>query len=116
MEKQALDQWAIVALMGHQQIAGRVTEAELGGGKLLRIDVPEVDGRQALTRFFGTAAIYDITFVSEETARAFASRLRPEPIAVWDARTLLEKSKSSQPTLPGETDDEDDDGPRFVTR
>ncbi len=34
------EQWAIVELMGHVKIAGRISEEEKFGGKLGRIDVP----------------------------------------------------------------------------
>src|SRR5579859_3643818 len=36
--KQEFDQWALVELMGHQRIAGRVTEAEIGGSKFIHAD------------------------------------------------------------------------------
>ncbi len=32
--------WAILELMGHRRLAGFVTEQEIGGANLLRIDVP----------------------------------------------------------------------------
>ena len=33
--------WAIVELMGHRRLAGYVTETELAGAPMLRLDVPE---------------------------------------------------------------------------
>jgi hypothetical protein len=59
------NQPAIVELMGHQVIAGRVTEEEHVGTKMLRVDVPEVNGHSAFTKFFGGSAVYAITPTNE---------------------------------------------------
>lgn len=40
-EKQTFDCWAIVEVMGHVTMAGRVTERAIGGQSFIRIDVPE---------------------------------------------------------------------------
>jgi hypothetical protein len=64
------EQWVVVELMGHGRTAGVIRTETLGG--LLRIDVPVGDdGFQ--TRYFGEAAIYSISVVSEEIARAYAT-------------------------------------------
>ncbi len=39
------DTWALVEIMGHQRAAGRVTEATIAGGVMLRIDIPKDFGR-----------------------------------------------------------------------
>lgn len=41
--------WAILELMGHRRLAGYVSECEVAGTKLLRIDVPDSSGKAALT-------------------------------------------------------------------
>ena len=38
------DQWAIVELMGHVKLAGRVTEEKRFGVEMGRIDIPQEDG------------------------------------------------------------------------
>ena len=116
MSEKGFDEWALVELMGHQRIAGRVTEAEIGGCKFVRVDVPESDGRQPLTKFLGPASIYAITPMTEETAREVAGRIDSSPISAWDARRLVEiedKRKSLPSTVDSEIDpdDEDDDRP-----
>lgn len=64
------DAWAIVDLMGHVTLAGRVTKpGEFGG--LWQIDVP--DGESYRTEFFGSQSVYRIRMVSEEIARAYAT-------------------------------------------
>lgn len=63
------DSWAVVELMGHVTLAGRVTKPGEYGG-LWQIDVPEGDSYQ--TQFFGGQSVYRIRMVSEEIARAYA--------------------------------------------
>ena len=47
--------WAIVELMGHRQTAGRITEVELGGAKMLRVDTPRPDGAEVVVSQFYAA-------------------------------------------------------------
>lgn len=74
------DSWAIVELMGHVAMAGRVTKpGEFGG--LWQIDIPDADKYR--TEFFGSGSVYRIRMVSEEIARAYA---RPNhEIIAYDA-------------------------------
>jgi hypothetical protein len=69
---EAFDSHAIVELFGHQRIAGRVSEQQLAGGTFLRVDVPETERAEAYTRYYGAGAIYALTPVTEEIARAAA--------------------------------------------
>ncbi len=108
MQEKSFDEWALVELMGHQRIAGRVTEAEIGGSKFVRVDVPEQEGSQALTKFLGPASIYAITPMSEETARAVASRISSAPITAYDARRLVELEDKRRPAQLSGGDDEED--------
>jgi len=62
--------WAIVDLMGHIEIAGRITKpGEFGG--LWQIDIPEGEGFR--TEFFGNGSVYRIRIVSENIARGYAN-------------------------------------------
>jgi hypothetical protein len=74
------EMWALVELFGHQRIAGKVTPAELGGGALIRVDVPAVGDRAPLTKFYNVKAIYGITPVDEATATRMARDIRAEPV------------------------------------
>lgn len=65
------DSWAIVDLIGHVIISGRITKPGEYGG-LWRVDVPEGDTFH--TEFFGSQAVYRVRMVSEEIARAYAQR------------------------------------------
>lgn len=63
------ESFAVVELMGHVTIAGRVTKPGEYGG-LWQIDIPEGDIYR--TEFFGSQSVYRIRMVSEEIARAYA--------------------------------------------
>jgi hypothetical protein len=72
--------WAIVELMGHVALAGRVTKPGEYGG-LWQIDVP--DGETFRTEFFGSQSVYRIRMVSEAIARGYARPSRD--IIAYDA-------------------------------
>lgn len=76
-------EWAIVELMGHRRLAGRVTEQEIAGRAFLRLDIPVADGSDA-TQFYGAQAIYCLTPCDEATARQVASLNRPVPVQRWE--------------------------------
>ncbi|HRU09758.1 MAG TPA: hypothetical protein P5144_10320 [Thermoanaerobaculia bacterium] len=63
------DVWAIVELMGHMTLAGRLTKPGENGG-LWQIDVP--DGDHFASQLFGSQSVYRVRIVSEEMARAYA--------------------------------------------
>lgn len=75
--------WALVELFGHQKVAGYVTEAQIGGCSFVRVDVPDAVGSAAVTKFYGNGAIYGITPVSEDVARAIVREYKPAPINVY---------------------------------
>lgn len=125
--------WAIVELMGHVRLGGRLSEEEKFGVKMGRLDVPRdagacptcfggghsatsnVDdkcpvcggsGRATAfaTRFFGGQSVYQITIVSEEVARAVATR-QPAPVSAWE---LPKRLPAAAPTGITTTDDDPD--------
>ena len=49
------DEWAILELMGHRRLAGKVTEVAIGGGSFLRIDMPMKNGTR-FTQFYSPGA------------------------------------------------------------
>lgn len=50
------EHWALVELMGHQRIAGLVSEQTIAGKGFIRVDVPKENGEIIFTRFFGPDA------------------------------------------------------------
>lgn len=87
-DKQTPEQWAIVELFGHQRLAGRVSEHQLGGQNFIRVDVPAVKGRPPYTKLFGQGAIYAITFVDEAIATAAAQSIDARPVNSYDVASL----------------------------
>lgn len=98
MDENKFEAWAIVELFGRQKIVGKVSEQQIAGTNMLRVDVPEIPAREAqgymsaqpvipgYTRFFGSGAIYAINPVSEEVARQAAAAYRVEPVIPFEIR------------------------------
>lgn len=129
--------WAIVELMGHRQVAGRVTEQIIGGQSLLRIDVPECpeipahqgkrvrwDGEEreytvpaesaipAYTQFYGVGSVYCLTPCTEEIARRVTLQKRERPVALFDGSVTRVADTLSLPVAPdtsGEDEEEEED-------
>lgn len=91
--EQAFDQWCIVELFGHQRLAGRVSEQVIAGTSFVRVDVPECEGRPAFTTFKGGSAIYGITPVSEEIARAVAANIGARPVQSYELPKLAAQAE-----------------------
>lgn len=114
MSETPFDQWAIVEVFGHVRLAGHVTEAMIGGGAFIRVDVPEVAGQPAFTRFYGQGAIYSITLVTEEVARRAAEAVRERALTVYipPVRHLAPSYGGGDPHDQGQDDDEPYDAER----
>lgn len=81
--------WAILELMGHRRLAGKVTDAVIGGGSFLRIDIPNKDGSYT-TQYYSPGSVYCITPTSEEVARMVAIQNQPEPVYRWELPKLAQ--------------------------
>ena len=86
-EKTVFAEWAIVELLGHRRMAGKLTEATIAGGAFLRLDIPSKSG--PITQFYAPGAVYCITPTTEEIATAIAKESEP-PISRWELRQLME--------------------------
>lgn len=85
------DLWCLVELFGHSKIAGRVTEQNIAGTNMLRVDVPETEQQPAFTRFFGAGSIYAINPIDEKTARFMVEKLQVKPIESWNISEVARK-------------------------
>ena len=110
MTELAYQGFALLELMGHRQRIGRVSEVEMYGGKLLRIDVivpgsfsatpmaqTDTPDTHFVTEFYNAGSIYGLTPLEEEVARAMAARnydTRPVRPTGWRP----EQIGSSRPT------------------
>lgn len=106
--RQGFEGWAILELMGHRRLAGRLSEATIGGGSFIRIDVPAGGDRQAATQFYAPGAVYAITPTTEDLARRVAHANRPEPVSEFEIRRPR-LSGGSVVDVEGEEPFEDDD-------
>jgi hypothetical protein len=104
-EPTIFDEWAILELMGHRRLGGRVREVQIGGAGFLRIDVPGDGAEVYVTQFYPPSSVYAITPVSEEVARLVARNNRPQPIQRWEL-----------PAPKPADDDRDDDDDYDVER
>ena len=90
MSEETFDQCAIVELMGHVRLAGRVTETSLFGTTLCRVDIPDTPDQKGFTRLVGGSAIYAVTPCSEEVAKLITLMDRPKPIGIYEIRELTQ--------------------------
>jgi hypothetical protein len=101
--------YALVELFGHQRIAGKVSEAEFGGGELIRIDVPgDGDNRSPLTKYYNVKAVYGLTPVDEETCMRMAAEINTATIDAW---SLKNEFARMQTRLGGGQATDDNDMP-----
>jgi len=94
--------WAILELMGHRKLAGRVCEATVGSAPLLRIDVFDGDDEApSLTQFYSPGAIYCITPANEDLCRKFAAGFAPGPVSHYELPEVsIEDREEEEDTCP----------------
>jgi hypothetical protein len=51
------EEWCIVEVFGYRKLAGKVSDAAIGGGAFIRIDIPG-PGDTWSTQFYSPQAIY----------------------------------------------------------
>lgn len=94
-QKEPYKEWSLIELFGHQRIVGHASETTMAGGAFLCVDVPAFNGEAAFTRFYGPAAIYSISPVTEDIARGMLARNRHEPVSRFELPQLAEKVEPS---------------------
>lgn len=73
---EAFDCWAVLELFGHKQVVGHVTEARIGSGRFLRVEVPATDELPAMTKYYGTGAVFGLHVIEEELAMKLVESVR----------------------------------------
>jgi hypothetical protein len=106
MSDEQVESWAVVELLGHVTMAGRLTEEERFGSKMGRVDIPTNEGGFT-TVFFGGGSVYRITPCTEVIARAKARSHQPHPIYAYELPKAEEETtvKESQRSLDYYRDD-----------
>jgi hypothetical protein len=103
-EQNRFDEWAVLELMGHRRLAGRVTDAVIGGGAFLRIDIPGKKGR-VTTQYYSPGSVYCITPTTEAIARGVAEQNEPEPVHRWELPQLAAPAAVRKCRVCGCTED-----------
>jgi hypothetical protein len=96
MSEKSFDMWALVELFGHQKIAGRVSEQVIAGTGFVRVDVPETGKQAGHTRFYNPTAVYGITPVDENVARAIVETIYIPEIVPISLRHQLEAGEDDE--------------------
>lgn len=87
IEKEKLEQFAVIEMMGHRSVVGKITESDIAAGSLLKVTVLNKDGEPDRTEYIGVGSIYCLTIVQEEAAKLAAARNSPEPTWAWGLPT-----------------------------
>jgi hypothetical protein len=81
----ALDgEWAVLELFGHRRVAGFVSQDQVAGAGMLRVEIPAVPGQPAHTSWYAPAAVYGIHPVAEDVARAVTEHNEHRPVHRWE--------------------------------
>lgn len=100
---EGFDSWAIVEVMGFKKLAGHVTEQQIAGASLIRVDVPECATGEttvpAYSKLIGVGSIYMITPTDEATARKAAMVLahQNDPLPLYIPPDLKQLPKQTGP-------------------
>lgn len=116
------ESYAIVELMGHSKIAGKVIEETVFGTPMMRVDVPKVGSREGYTKYYSAGSIYCFTPCDEATAQLAAEsfdqpaispyivRLPESPLLAGKVREVdIEESYYPEPDEWNGDDDEEDE-------
>lgn len=101
--KPKFEHWAVIEIMGHSRAAGRVTEENVAGTSLLRVDIP-TDAHNFRTVYYGGGSIFAMHVTDEETARRMASRSGATPPFAYEIQAPAER-----PVLERFSSDRDDE-------
>ncbi len=99
--------WGLVELMGHQRVAGRLSEQPVGGGNMLRVDIP--NGDTFRTAYYGASAIYAVHVTDEAAARKLASNLGTRPPYAYELSQAVARIAPSAATYDEQESEYDDE-------
>ena len=90
------EHWALCELMGHQRIAGLVSEVSLAGRGFIRVDVPNELGEVIFSRFYSPDAIYCVSPTDKQIAIGLAIKCASRPVSIYDLSNLIADKKVGQ--------------------
>jgi len=119
--------WTILEIKGHRKIAGWVSEVEIAGFKMLRIDVPgpgmrilaaapseaKPVGPWQVTQWYNGSSVHCMTATTADVAIRFAVNSSPDPVTRWELKEptpALPEPYAGHAGYSRYDDDHDDDG------
>jgi hypothetical protein len=85
MSEGTFEGWAVLELMGHRKLSGKISEQAVGGGSMLRIDMYcGEEEKPTATQFYGVQSVYCLTPSTEELCRQYAAQCVPQPVARYE--------------------------------
>lgn len=75
-DTEQIDTWAYLEIMGHDQIAGRVSERKVGIQVMLQVDVPKGEKDFNYSKLFSPSSIFSILPTTEEWCRKYVNNHR----------------------------------------
>ncbi|MBI2427515.1 MAG: hypothetical protein HYV29_01710 [Ignavibacteriales bacterium] len=78
--QETIETWAYVEIMGHQKIAGRVSERKVGVSVMLQIDVPNPTEGYSHSVLYSPQSIFSIQPTTEEWCRKFIAARIEYPV------------------------------------
>jgi hypothetical protein len=79
-ETAVVENWAILEIMGHERLAGRITETNIAGVPMLRVEVP-TEKLPGFTRLLSGASIFSLTPVPQDVATIVAGQLQKTAVS-----------------------------------
>lgn len=78
------EEWALLELMGHRKLAGKVSEETIASQTFIRIDIYSSENKIELTQYYNASAVYCMTPTTKEIAINFSKRNITIPITKWE--------------------------------
>ncbi len=75
------ENWAILEIMGHERLAGKLTETTIAGVPMLRVEVPATEKLPGFVRLLSGASIFSLTPVPQQVASAVAANLQKTAVS-----------------------------------
>jgi hypothetical protein len=80
-ESAVVENWAILEIMGHERLAGKIFETTVAGVPMLRVEVPTTEKLPGFTRLLSGASIFSLTPVPADVATIVAGQLQKTAVS-----------------------------------
>ena len=87
-ERDTFSGWCVLELMGHRRLGGYVTEEQIAGTHMLRVDIHAPESDRVVTQYYSPTALFSMTPTTEDVARS-VTRHAPVPVSQFEVGHLL---------------------------